>query len=405
MRLALVVLSLFTLSCMQYDFAPVTPKLIGLRTKELDVSATKLRPNIVVLLDRSGSMALPIDASDPACPAGCGSGAACPAACPTRISEVRRAMSAFLNGPEGTFARWGLAAFPEDAAVNQCSATASWLIDLPAPAPDDLDAALNAQWDQGARDVATAIEAISPLGGTPTAGSLEFVGRNPVYADVGRGDFVLLLTDGLPNCNPANPNGVCTDTSAARLAACACTVGSCASATTCSIGCLDQEAMRAAANLTTRGITTMVVGFGADTAGGPARAVLNGLALAGGLARTCKADLDCGAGDACGAGGVCGRAYFQASTAAELSAVLKRLKGVIEDPDSYCTISLPTAPVNPAFIRVLVEGAHADPLTGAWAYDPATQAIKFRGALCDRILASTPVAPLKLNIQYIDQLE
>jgi len=402
MRRALFVLSALSLSCMQYDFTPVEPVLVGTRTIRFHVTATYLRPNIAVLLDRSGSMALPINAADPACPAGCGNGAACPAACATRISEVRRAMSGFLSGPERSLARWGLAAFPENAAVNQCSATASWLIDLPAPAPDDKDPALNAQWDQGALDVAAAIGTIAPGGGTPTSPSLEFVGGNPVFADANRGDFVLLLTDGLPNCNASNANSVCTDTSPAQQAACACTVGGCGGSA-CSIGCLDQSAVQSAANLTTRGINTIVVGFGADTAGGAAQDVLNRLARAGGVARGCATDADCGAGDTCSAS-TCGRAYYQASTAAELTAVLQHVKGFIFDPVKICTVGLPSAPVDSRLIRVLVDDLHVNPGPDTWSFVAGQQAILFSGSLCDRLLASTPGSPVGIDIQYVDQI-
>src|SRR5213076_2081393 len=55
-------------------------------------------------------------------------------------------------------------------------------------------------------------------GGTPTGLSLSFVGGLPELNDPKREDFVLLLTDGLPNCNPSNPN-TCT-----TPAACNCTL-------------------------------------------------------------------------------------------------------------------------------------------------------------------------------------
>src|SRR5438034_875816 len=57
---------------------------------------------------------------------------------------------------------------------------------------------------------ATAIDAeiakISPLYGTPTGTTLQVLAGYAPLSNPDRDDYVLLLTDGLPNCNPSNPN-------------------------------------------------------------------------------------------------------------------------------------------------------------------------------------------------------
>ncbi len=405
-RFSFAVLAVAALgSCMQYDFFPVKNPVIADLVTEIAVP-TKLRPNIVVLLDRSGSMQQPIDAANPACPASCGQAgqAQCPAACPTRISEVRRAMDQFLTSPARSLARWGFAAFPENALVNQCSATSTVSVSLPAQHPNDDDLALAAAWDQGALDVNARIQALSTGGGTPTAPSLAFLGTTAGLTDAAREDVVLLLTDGLPNCNPSNPNGVCTDTSPAQVAACACTTGaSCATAGMCSLGCLDQGATTAVADLKARDIATVVVGFGADTASSAAANVLNAMARQGGYPRACRADADCGAGDTCG-GGVCGRAYYQASTAAELTAVLERIKQAISDPERYCRLSLANRPVDGEHITVEAFGQNLPAGPGTWTWDAAAQEIRFQGDICAGIMGSSPTAPLKLKVSFVTEL-
>ena len=86
----------------------------------------------------------------------------------------------------------------------------------PLPEADD-DASLLAH----ANSINSIIQAIpnsgpgQPVGGTPTSGSLNFVGNLEGLLSEERKDFVILLTDGLPNCNKDNVNQG-TDTAACR---------------------------------------------------------------------------------------------------------------------------------------------------------------------------------------------
>ncbi|MBS1149477.1 MAG: cglB, partial [Myxococcaceae bacterium] len=136
---------------------------------------------------------------------------------------------------------------------------------------------------------------------------------------------VVLITDGLPNCNSANAN-TCTGS------LCRCTLvpaTSCMPASFCTQGCLDSDATTAQVDaLRMKGIRTIVVGFGAETATGDGPAALNAMAERGGFARACPngTDAECGVGDTCTtANKLCGRRYYQASSAAQLTAALAEI--------------------------------------------------------------------------------
>src|SRR4051794_24464305 len=98
--------------CQVYDFQPVEPLAIAQTTQYKNVIAKQLKPDLMFLIDKSGSMAFPSDTSKPTCPANCGpddsGGSTCPASCPTRISELRIAMDSFFKN-NGTIARMGMA--------------------------------------------------------------------------------------------------------------------------------------------------------------------------------------------------------------------------------------------------------------------------------------------------------
>ncbi len=220
----------------------------------------RLKPNVMLLVDNSGSMTEPIT----------GGG--------TRIDALKAAVSTVLTG-DGSAARFGLAVFPENAAATQ-----SIRVELPAASTTDDSATLQTN----ANAVNEAIQLLTPSGGTPTASSLAFVGAVPgLNAADARADFVVLITDGQPNLNSANPNAICdcgTTCEQARKDACACTQGSCDSPGLCAVGCLDADATIGSINSlrANRHITTYVVGFADDLTSDDAKALMNSMAAAGG---------------------------------------------------------------------------------------------------------------------------
>src|SRR5215472_9058517 len=106
--------------CQKYDFEPVSPIALSQTSSSYSVVAKKLKPNIMLTVDNSGSMYLPINPNSPACVFAdggpCGTDYTspttyCPSGCPTRTSELRRAMAGFF-ADAGTVGRFGLTTFP-----------------------------------------------------------------------------------------------------------------------------------------------------------------------------------------------------------------------------------------------------------------------------------------------------
>jgi hypothetical protein len=111
-------------------------------------------------------------------------------------------------------------------------------------------------------------------GGTPTAASLQMTKNYLLGLGLNTPAYVLLITDGLPNCNLAlNPN------------TCTATTPGCA-ANACGLGakdCLDNnDSVAAAAQLFAAGIKVFVVGFDTNLTAGNNKAVLDAIAAAGG---------------------------------------------------------------------------------------------------------------------------
>lgn len=391
------VLALVAVGCQTYDFEPVTPLTLAQTTMVEARAAKKLKPNIMLLVDSSGSMAEPINPNGPNCTPGCGTSSQCPPGCATRMSDLRSAMSAFLT-TRGTIARMGLTFFPGG---PQCTTTSMTTVDLPpkADSDDGTDAALQAK----ATSINSEIATRTPLGGTPTAAALDFVGRIGTFGDPNREDFILLLTDGLPNCNSQNPhNDGCVPNGN-----CHCTTAAVCPASSCPIGCLDQDATVAQiAALRTRGIRTVVVGFGAETNMGDAPDTLQAMAEAGDFGPRCLkgTDAEC-VGSTCDTVHLkCRRQFYQASNRAELEKALEAISAaLVKDP---CEFVLEEEPSDPRFIAVLVDGVDVPPGPTSWSYDTAGHKVVFAAGstYCARLTASTPVNRVKVEIRIIQRL-
>ncbi len=393
---ALVVVVLIS-SCQQYEFNRVEP-ITYVQTQEEKIYALQgLRPDFVMLLDRSGSMAYPLSVAAPTC-GGCSLGG-CPATCPTRLSELRQATTEFFNSPSRSIARWGLAVFPASADNNSCGGTSTFLEPLPEPANDDAQAAA---WDLRSQAIAGDIERLASGGGTPTAESLRFVkasfeGEGPSL----RQRYVVLLTDGVPNCNDTNANNLCSVTTPEQVAKCACTTGggTCTGAY-CAKGCLDTSVSQVVRELASENIETFVIGFGADTNQESARVILNDLARAGRRAHTCTKDADCGAGDRCESDMVCSHAYFQVSNGTELA---NALHVIVEGTMGACELALSQeSPVDPRYITLL-DGHDQSIDRSLWSFAPPGH-VTYLGALCEAVKASTPAMPVTVKIRYVQAL-
>lgn len=392
MRTTALVVLVGATACQTYDFERVTPLAVSVDNETRLLTRRGLKPNVMLLVDNSGSMNDPADESLAACTNGsglCGSTSyACPAACPTRVQEMKRAMSSLLTN-SGAVARVGLTVYPE----TQCQAPRAIDRQLPAPSTDDegLDPALQAH----ARDIDERLQRLSPGGGTPTGGALEFLrDYRGLNEDDGRDDFVLLLTDGLPNCSDANVNNVCGcyagGCSSEAVAACRCTTASCLNVAQCSQGCLDLGgAVSAVEALRERGVQTIVVGFGADLATGDAAQVLNAMANAGGFAR------DCG-------GQACDTAFYRAQTGDELASALTAIWDRF--PRGLCVWTLDDPPSDARFISVLLNGTDVPGGADTWTFDANTREVTLHGETCATVERSTVQRPVSLEIRSARKL-
>jgi hypothetical protein len=396
-------------ACQTYDFEPVEPLAIAQTTFEEPLVGRRLKPNVMLLVDTSASMTDPVDKSDPDCllsgPNGgkiCGDEDACnPAICPTRWTELQAAVPKFL-ADTGAFVRFGLTTYPdprgEAGILATCRTASETTVRRALPTAED-DASLLANANQ-INDIIQGIPNAGqgrPLGGTPTSLSLRFVKNLAGLQDAERKQFVVLLTDGLPNCNGENiykgPDPRCR-----------CTASTCTGAAE-KLGCLDMEAsVEAVRELAGKEITTIVIGFGTETAAGDGPAVLDAMARAGGFARTCKeGETSCGPNDPCDAvTRLCQRPFYQAGNQTELAQVLESIsKEVVNLQPCLVELDPSQLPSDPKLIVVYVEGERTP--AGADTWELTDEGVLFTGAMCERIKASTPDAPINVGLRAIRQ--
>jgi hypothetical protein len=392
--------------CQTYDFEPVEPLALSQTTVETNIEVRSLKPNMMLLVDTSGSMTLPLDKNDQRCQTSrgtCGIDINCPSNCPTRWRALQGAMGSFLTA-SGKVARMGLATYPGKELVQNevCGGASSLRITLPT-AEDETSLS------NKAAEVNAAIQAIpqfgtgQPEGGTPTASSLRYLGTLSDLQGDAREDFVLLLTDGLPNCNDAHPTP-------SPDPQCRCTLGTACNDVSSfkTLGCLDKDGSVAAVTaLRAQNIRTIVIGFGAETATGDGTEVLNAMAEAGGFAiepKSCTANADCGSGDTCDTtAGKCRRRFYQAGNQTELAAALDAItERVVTGNPCLVKLALDQIPSSESLLVVYLDGARLAASDTTWRLR-TDQGVEFLGDKCTRIKNSTPADPAKIEIRSIQR--
>ncbi len=423
------------MACQVYDFEPVTPLSLGQTSQVTKLQVTPFKPNLLLLVDKSGSMDLPLDVTNLACntaPGGttCGQDKAFPcdvATCPTRWSTLSTTVTQFLTPPAADAgspsARFGLTFFPQppDSDVNdQCTPTLSVLAPIDAGV-DDSQASLDNLANAAIAALGT-VQSSNPQGptgtggGTPTGDSLKFFNSDPsAVVDPVRDAYVLLLTDGLPNCNADLGSTVGTS-------ACICTLEDdqdCLDARPLGIGCLDNTAtVNVIQELkSVQSITTVVLGFGADTAAPAAANTLQQMALAGGFPlRLCpNKNQSCGPTNPCDLStGQCSKQYFEATDAESLSAALQQIYAGVGA--KACVVPLTETPTNAQLISVQLNGSPVLSSPNTWLYQPTGTlpanlapnpdgpTLQFFGDLCAEIQASSKADPVQLQILILTQL-
>lgn len=307
-------------------------------------------PRVVWVVDKSGSM------TDPLAVGG-----------QPRIDVLKtwfEGAATTLSAP----ARHGLVFFPSD---TSCGAASRFAVEVP------VDVA-----SQPMADVVAQVQAVVPGGGTPTKTTLHFLaGALPIEPTTRT--LVVLMTDGLPNCNPLNPAS-CTDP-----AACQCTLQSCGTVGSqyCILGCLDDQGVFGASQeLSNLGDELMVVAVGQDVASAP---VLT--AMVQPLARTCSSDVDCKAGSSCDvAQGLCAERFFSVTSVGDFDRPVRRLAKELAETQR-CVWWL-DQDVSTGTLTVTLDGVAVSPGADGYAVK-GTRQVRFGGSACAQLLSSDSVTP------------
>jgi hypothetical protein len=257
-------------------------------------------PDLLIVQDRSGSM------MDPATTGGTGS----------KWASITAAINQVVG--QVNTVDWGLLFFSPVGGFGSCSV----------PSTPDVKCGPNT-----ASAISTAISGTSPMGGTPTpealnAGLQYFQGNTD-----GNAHYMLLATDGLPQCDTSD------DSAAAEMA------------------------VTAAA---TAGVKTIVVGIGDDPMGAT---TLTAMANNGGMPDTTPGN----------------KPYYQVNTTTDLVTVLNKIAGQIVS----CTYALQMAPPNPDYVEIDDNNGMKIPRDkthmNGWDYGPGDLSIVFYGAACDNL--------------------
>jgi von Willebrand factor type A domain len=261
-------------------------------------------PDLFLVVDRSGSMITPIDLFN--------------WALGTKWTVMRKTLSSLVDYYSANI-RFGLSLFPSD---NACAAGK---IDIPLKMGN-------------ANPIKTKLQQTNPNGSTPTHTTLDAVRvylSNVPPAKGGR--FVLLATDGVPNCGAQAD----TDTS--------------------------KETLAAVQKLAASGAKVVVLGFGSVVAGNPG--LLNQLAAAGGAPNKTGP-----------------QKFYPAANETQLKQALFTIAGGIIPPP--CTYKLNKPPPDPEKVTVTFDGVpvpRSKSSKTGWNYTGGGTEITFFGSYCDKL--------------------
>jgi hypothetical protein len=314
------------------------------------VEATPAPVNVLLVIDKSGSMTdrpegFLVD----------------------KWSAMKEALDAAVSSAPPSV-RFGLLLYPESIVHTiplDCDG------DVCCAVPESGDAVLVGVAPGSANAIGNALVGASPGGGTPTAAALA---RALEYFTVGDGRdldgerYVLLATDGGPNCNAALScdAGACTPNLDG--------VAQCAGANCCEGAgefCLDDAGVTGQIDaLRDAGIATFVVGIpGTEGYAG----YLDAFARAGGVPRI-GADHD----------------YFAVSAASGVTGLTGVLRGITTELLRSCEVALTEPPARPGLVNVAVD-CTVVPKDGesGWDFDnpDAPTSLVLRGPACDELKA------------------
>jgi hypothetical protein len=291
----------------------------------MNVPIAPLPPDILIVQDRSSSMKN--DDSDSSCSGGCGVN--------SKWSQVTAALTQVVTNTQASI-NWGLKLFSDNGACDASSA------------PVVAVAAGNGT------AISTAIAAATPGGNTPTRDAITN-GTAYLSALTDKNDrYLLLATDGLPNC-PVGCSGMAKPST------------SCTMTDNPSEDTVAEQAILTAAQM---GFKTFVIGIGNVTV---AVATLNQMAVNGGEPQV-------GASTS----------YYAATDPTALQNALNAIVGVV----ASCTISLTGAPAGFTNVAISADSAGntiaipPDPTNG-WSYGPGMQTVILNGTACSDLKDGT----------------
>jgi hypothetical protein len=371
--------------CQDYELLSIEPRAVGVRDVRIQVTGKPLASNVMLVVDKSGSMTESVTGTGMNCTFDGTSGSEYDprSTNPCKWNDLKAAFTdptdGFLTG-SGGLARFGLLAFPGEG--GSCAEGS-----IVVPVGDDVEPIRRALMSD-----------LVPSGGTPTTAALLEAAGDPLLAgsEPNRQRFVMLLTDGLPNCNDANAAlcSQCRADAAQCSAGCRPTEepGTCDVVPFDGAACLDEENLVAAVRqLRSQGIVTFVIGFGRDTASSDASGVLNRAAVEGGHPRLGAAE-----------------SYYQANSVEELKGFLEEL--LVEFP---CTYELDPPPSERDLLsvnlrdgkagrpdladRILVEGTEWEFASGA------LDAVRLIGPVCD-LVQNAEFGRYEVQIIYAEPL-
>ena len=298
-------------------------------------------PTLYFILDRSGSMAEDRK-------------------WPTVVSVLENLVIEL--GPR---ANVGAAVFPDPSGASPCDPG----IEVAPPQRGDAPAGVAGL---AATALFTTLGHIAADGGTPTAATLQAL--TPRVTALPGKTYVILATDGGPNCNDAatcDANGCEWNI---ENAAAACPPGgphNCCTdpAYTSNLSCLDAEPTIAAVKaLADKGIPVYVIGVPGSA---PYAALLDELAQAGGTARTSEP-------------------YYYAVNSTDQSALTAAISSVAAKITGTCTLELNQVPPDPTLVNVFL-GGQVLPEGGTDGWTLADRTVTIRGASCQAIMDGSAV--------------
>lgn len=315
-------------------------------------------PTLYFVLDRSGSMQDSIEGSSE-----------------NKYATARSAVATLLRAI-GHRVRYGAAVFPS--AVNDDTCDPGRQV-FQATLGDPASYAANGMNGPLLQDLLRRLSVLGTGGGTPTAATLATLA--PTLEGLGENTYVILATDGAPNCNQAASCGsdrCIPDLEQLVLGSEVCGVSrSCCDPDFLGVGagqnCIDDEAETRVAELFEAGIQTFVIGMPGS---GAYASLLDRLAQAGGTARSS------------------GPAYYAVDDTDALTEALFEIgTGVAIE----CEIELETEPVREDLVNVYLDGEVLpfEPDDG-WEWT-AADTISLRGDACARL---TNLKVLEVEVIY-----